>query len=489
MLKGFRHRLALWHAMMFGLALVAGGLALYLAMRGYLLRKVDASLLALADAEVSSAFDDPDREIKLLEPWSRAGTGDLGAVNHLVQVTGLDGQRIARSQSLEEFELPLSPKEIWRAASGQVFFRTLEDATGEPFRMVTVPVRMDGQIRYVLQVGTPLYHVEMTLRGILRWLFVIGAVGLIVAALSGYLLAWKTLRPIQVITEQAQLLGRTDLSKRLESSPAGDEISRLIQVLNEMLARIEAGVESQRQFVAGASHEIRTPLSHLKGEIEVALRQPRDPEEYCAVLRSNLEEVNRLAVLAGDLLTLARFDSGWIRLHRKVLDFAQVVQLEVDRFQAKAERRGQAIAWDSEGVSMIKVDEDLVRLLVANLIDNALKYSPDGGIIEVTIKPVQRTARLSVSDNGPGIPPEDLERIFERFYRGERPRHNQPPGTGLGLSICRWIAEAHGGRIYAGNREESGSTFVVDLPLRRLSGPSVPPGTPGSSRPPLMKKN
>jgi two-component system OmpR family sensor kinase len=234
---------------------------------------------------------------------------------------------------------------------------------------------------------------------------------------------------------------------------------------------------------------MRTPLSHLKGEIEVTLRQPREEEEYRAVLRSNLEEVNRLTTLASDLLTLARFDSGWIRLHRMVLDFARLVSGEVDRFQGQAERRGQTLVFSSEGDNMIKVDEDLVRLLVANLIDNALKYSHEGGTIEVAVKPAHRNARLSVSDFGPGIPGDDLERVFERFYRSKKPRHNQPAGTGLGLSICRWVAEAHGGRIHAGNRGESGATFVVDFPIKRGSRPSAPPGTPGSSRPPLLKKS
>ncbi|MFQ5877594.1 MAG: sensor histidine kinase [Acidobacteriota bacterium] len=467
MLRSFRSRLALWHAFILTTTLAAGGSVLFLALREFLLRKVDASLMALAETEVASAFDDPLREVHLHEPVPGLGSPGVGQIDKMVQILALSGEVIARSSNLGPLQLPHSPKVRDRVRRGRAVFETVADFHGQKVRIVSVPVRLGGEVKYVLQVGASLEGVRSTMSEILWLLAVLGTTSLVLSTTSGYLLARKSLRPIREIANQARHIGETDLSRRLEPVSSDDEIENLTQVLNDMLSRVQVGLESQRQFLAGASHEIRSPLSVLKGEIEVALRRSRDAEEYRAVLRSNLEEVNRLSRLVGDLLTLARIDYGGIHLRREPLRIGTMLADAVERNRPRALSRGQTIRMDESGDAIVEADADLIRQLFDNLLDNALKYSPRGAEVRARIRCGDGLARIEVRDTGPGIPASELDRIFERFYRCDRARSGDPAGTGLGLSICKWITEAHRGRIGVRSREGEGSTFVVEIPCGR----------------------
>lgn len=234
-----------------------------------------------------------------------------------------------------------------------------------------------------------------------------------------------------------------------------------------MLDRIERGFEHQRRFTADASHELRSPLSRLRSEMEVTLRRPRAAPEYEAVLRSALEEVERLSRLSEELLTLARLDAGeGAEASQVPVPLTPLVEEELKRLEAEAGERKLAVVLEGHPGLMVQgTPEALLRLVVANLLHNAVKFSPPGGRVTVTVAPEGAQGVLAVSDIGPGIPPEDLPRVFDRFYRASASRSPDVPGVGLGLAIARAIVEARGGRIAVQSTPGGGATFTVRLPL------------------------
>ncbi|HTU00385.1 MAG TPA: ATP-binding protein, partial [Candidatus Sulfotelmatobacter sp.] len=304
-------------------------------------------------------------------------------------------------------------------------------------------------------------------------------VALCLAGGGGWLLARRALRPVDQMTLAARRIEAEDLSLRIAGPRTDDELGRLARTLNEMLARLEAGFAQVRRFSADASHELRTPLTVLRGEIEVALRSPRDSDEYRRVLSSTLEEVERMARLVEDLLLLSRADAGGLRWESERVELDHLVE-EVAK-QGDVLARGKQIHVRLKDLAPLVVQGDGRRLkqLLLNLVDNAIKYTPDGGQVSLGLRttpaessggPVSSPAareevEITVQDTGIGIPPDEIPRIFERFYRADPARSREAGGAGLGLCIGKTIAEAHGGRIEVNSTPGVGSTFRVLLPL------------------------
>jgi heavy metal sensor kinase len=285
------------------------------------------------------------------------------------------------------------------------------------------------------------------------------------------------------MTTTARRIEAERLAQRLEGEEADDELGRLARTLNEMLARLEAAFAQVRRFSADASHELRTPLTVLKGEIEVALRSPRDSGEYQRVLASALEEVESMTRLVDDLLLLSRADAGALRWGAEPVELDRLVE-EVAK-EGEILGRGKQVRVKIQGLEPLIVQGDGQRLkqLLRNLVDNGVKYTPPGGQVSLALRAVKREtsnvkrmgseigqaggdlAEITVQDSGIGIPPEALPRIFERFYRVDPARSREAGGAGLGLCIARTIAEAHGGRIEVQSIPGAGSTFTIVLPL------------------------
>ncbi len=255
-------------------------------------------------------------------------------------------------------------------------------------------------------------------------------------------------------------------------------MGRLARTFDEMIARLDDAFRRQRQFTADASHELRTPLTAIKGQVEVALDQPRDADAYRAVLRGVNAEVDRLIRLVGSLLTLARADAGQIPLARDTVDVAELVNGAVEGVRSTARQRHIALTVDIGPIVVLHADEDLLLQLLLNLLDNALKHTPPGGQVRVGWRVRAGQLALPVGDTGPGIAPEHLPRIFDRFYRADPARDRAAGGAGLGLAIGRWIAEAHGGTVAATSAPGAGAVFTICLPLggreRPPSGPAPP---------------
>jgi two-component system OmpR family sensor kinase len=289
---------------------------------------------------------------------------------------------------------------------------------------------------------------------------------LLAVGVTGAVLARRALRPIDRIVQRAHTIGEGNLGERLPHPGRGDEIGRLVDTLNEMLERIERSVDTQRRFTDDASHELLSPLSRLRAELEVTLRRPRERSEYEEALGSCLQEVQRLSRMAEEMLMLARLDAGdsagpmaTPQTVGSILDQAMA------RFEAEAHRREVALDLESGGNLGGQVAAGAAAIIVENVIDNAVKYSPRGGRVAIRTRGEGRHAVIEVSDSGPGLHPDEIDKLFGRFHRGWAAHVTKEPGTGLGLAISHALARQQGGHIAVASERGKGATFTIHLPL------------------------
>ena len=284
------------------------------------------------------------------------------------------------------------------------------------------------------------------------------------AGVGGYIMARRALAPIDRLASEAQRITADRLHERLSVPNPDDEIGRLAAVINGTLARLESSFDQLRRFTADASHELRTPLAVMRATGEVGLGETRTAADYRETIGSMLEEVDRLTRLVETLLRLSRGDAGTVRLSRETLDLGQLTRDVVSSLSILAEERRQR--WHLELADGVRVFADrlVLRDAIANVVDNAIKYGPQGSTIGVRVRVEGQEGVLAVMDEGAGIPVEHHERIFDRFYRIDEHRSRDGGGTGLGLAIAKWAVEANGGRI-ALETAYSGAAFRIALPM------------------------
>ena len=344
-------------------------------------------------------------------------------------------------------------------------YETVKGDGPYPVRILTQPVIEGGRVTRLVQVGMSLESMINTRQ---RFLLIMAAVlpmGLLLAGGGGWLLARRALKPVDRITAAAKRISGEHLKERLQETGMDDELDRLAKTLNDMLARLEGAFVQVRQFSADASHELQTPLTILKGELEVALRSSRSPEEYRQVITSGLEEIDRIIRLVEGLLLLSRADAGVLRMDHQPVPLEDLLREVYDHIKVLAEKHSIDFSLGPVSPVAVQGDYEHLRRLIMNLVDNAIKYTPSGGRVDLSCMADDEWARITVSDTGVGLSPEDQERVFQRFYRVEPARSKEGEGTGLGLCIARSIAEAHGGRIEVVSLLGQGATFTVLLPL------------------------
>jgi two-component system OmpR family sensor kinase len=385
-------------------------------------------------------------------------------LDRLVQIVDADGHVLARSANLGTARLPTPPTLLERLAAGETVFETLPKFGEEPTRLVSVPVHAHGS-RLAIQVAGSLDDVNHVLESAGLLFLVMGLALILAVGTAGTVLTRRVFRAIDEVVRQAHRIGEASLSERLPHPGTHDEIGRLVDTLNEMLDRLEQSFEVQRRFTSDASHELRSPLSRLRTELEVTLRRPRDTTEYVETLRSCLEEVERLTLLVEELLVLARLDAGQERGLSETVPLNPIAEEAVCRLEPMARERQVRITLDPSPPVAARVARGSANLVLANLLDNAVKFSPPGGRVSIRLAIDGPDAVLSVSDEGPGIRVDELPHLFERFYRGAVARAGAAPGVGLGLALSQVVVNAHGGRIDASNLPEGGALFTVRLPL------------------------
>lgn len=461
----FKARLSLWHAAAVAVVLTAAAVGADWALSRAVHGQVDRALLELARTEAAAA--DQDRSVPPRVHEVPAGTSATSFVrlDKFVQIADLEGRVVSRSATLGESSLPLPPALLARLRDGETVIETREDVGGEPVRILSVPLDVRGS-RYAIQVAASLDDAYAVLREA-RLLFLGMSLAILAAVvLTGALLARRVLRPIDRIVTRARLIGEARLGERLPHPGIRDEIGRLVETLNEMLTRLERSFEAQRRFTSDASHELRSPLSRLRAELEVTLRRPREGTEYEEALRSSLDEVERLSRLTEDLLMLARLDSGVVsEMPTQPVPLLPILEEALERVGPTARSRDVTVHLEPGPALSVRVAAGAASLVVSNVLDNAVKFSPPGGRVTVGVAADREAAVVAVTDSGPGIAEDELSRIFERFYRGHASRSAGAPGVGLGLAICRSVLEGWGGAITVTSRAGMGATVSVRLPL------------------------
>ena len=452
-------RLTLWYVTLFAViaAVWSGGVVAL--VRADLYAGLDRDLASRASQIALSVGTPGDGEFQDISDATLKGIPKQQTAAQLLSVGG---------QVLESSGATLAARPMVPAT---VIARTLRSTTP------TVMTITQGEDRYrvlialmtssghLILVGTNSESVDDAVTRLVTILLLTGPGVLLAAGGGGWFLAKRALRPVTEMTATAASIGIDRLDERVPVPPGSDELSALAATLNTMLSRLETGVRDKRRLVADASHELQTPLAVMRTELDVSLASGDLPPDAVAVLESAREETDRMTRIVRNLLTLARFDEGTLRLLRQPVDLAEVVASTVESLDTLAHERGVDVSVVSDGAAVADGDSEYLRLVVANLVENAIRYSGEGSHVVVSTRVDGHEARVVVRDNGSGIPADALLHIFDRFYRVDTSRSKAMGGSGLGLAISREIAEAHHGRIEVESEVSAGSTFTLILPV------------------------
>jgi heavy metal sensor kinase len=429
MLKSLRTRLTAWYLLFFT--------ALLAAFSGFLYARLSRSLREQLASEVAA----------------RAETA-AGLFRDEYREMNGDAEKAA-AEAVTEARSPNAVVSVWDGA------RLLAASGAAPAGPVVQSAAPAW--RYSVVAAAPLAPLDSQLRSLRRVFFFLLPLALLVAGVGGFLLASRSLAPLAAIAAQAARITERNLDERLRVDGAATEFVRLAHSFNSLLERLEAAFTTMRRFVADASHELRTPLAVIRGESDIALARERRPAEYRQSLEIVHDEAARLSRLVDDLLNLARADAGRRPLHVEEFYLDDLLQECCRSLQALAAFKRIDLECACPEDVAFRGDQELLRRLVSNLLDNAIRYTREGGAVAVRLEPGDTHIRIVVADTGVGIPAECAPHVFERFYRVDPARSRGDGGFGLGLPIARWIAEAHAGTLELTSSSELGSTFTVSL--------------------------
>ncbi|HJP94687.1 MAG TPA: heavy metal sensor histidine kinase [Pyrinomonadaceae bacterium] len=461
MFDSVRARLTLWYAGVLALSLVAFALLIYYAAAAIFHERQDESLRSTAQT-VASAYVEEFEETHSLTNAGQIIFAELTFPNHYVQISDNAGQPIASSKNLSGTVVTIP-----RASLSEARQRGSSLVSVDGLRVAVVPLSSNQELGFAT-VAEPLTVIDEGLSRLRRDFFAGVPIVLLLASAGGYFLARKSLAPIASMNNQTQRISAESLSARLEVKNTRDELGRLAVTINDLLSRLENSFEEQQRFIADASHELRTPLAVLRGETEVALDKPRTVAEYQQSLLLIKEESERLSHIVEDLFILARqpLDAP-AALIKEHVSLNEAIRDCTRAAQVLAVRKGVKLNLQNNSASLaLYGDEELIKRMILNLLDNAVKYTPEGGEILVALVRQNGNAEIVVRDTGIGIPEPDQRRVFDRFYRVDKARSRALGGAGLGLSIVSWIVEAHEGQIKIESAPGRGSTFTVELPLK-----------------------
>ncbi len=460
MIRGLsiRWRLTLWYGGVLALVLTVFGTAIYAVMRHQLLERVDDGLqeeLADVVGEVERATD---RE-SMLGWLSRRFSGHEGFD---FQITDQRGNRVFFNPRLEEHRLP-SP--AFEATSEEPGLHTQQLADLGWYRIVSRKVTgPDGPV--LIQVARSLDGFDHELAELLAVLVTLGPLVVGLALTGGYLLARRALAPVEQIATAANQIDARRLGERIDVPNPDDELGKLAGTLNVMFDRLERSFKEMQRFTADASHELRTPIAVIRAEAEVALSKPLADPEKQDLLGSILEECHRLTWITDQLLTLSREDAGIAQNPREFVDLSRLAAEVADTMRPLADAKELQLQTVLDGRAFVHGDLARLRHVIYNLLDNAIKYTAEGGSVEVVVAQSDSSVRLEVSDTGIGIADEHLPHVFERFYRADKARSRAAGGTGLGLSIVQSIVAAHQGKVDVTSKLGEGTRFIVEIPQK-----------------------
>lgn len=457
-----RTRLALIYTGLLAAALVAFGAATYLVLRDQLERAFDAGLLANAEHAAGALAQDVDAEGRL-RPSERL-IEQFASTGGRVVVLDARAAQLADSSPVASQALGITPADLAAADRHAHAIRELA-ARGDVLRLTVEPVDLaDGtRVGYVAWADTtqPLQGVLATVSSAL---LLGGALVIALALVGGLTLARRALTPVADITETARAISLSgDFAARVEGGRRGDEVGELAVAFNEMLEALEVNHQALQRFLGDASHQLRTPLTTIRANLDLAGRASLPPDERQAILADARDEAERMGRLIGDLLSLARAESG-ARLEFAPVELDAVLLESVRRERQAAPHVRMSVG--SVEPAVVEGDRDRLRELFGILLDNAARYTPSGGTVAAALEVRAGRAIVRIIDTGIGLDETDRGRLFERLYRGSRARELRPSGTGLGLAIAHWIVESHGGKVELAVRAGGGTVATVELPVR-----------------------
>ena len=455
---GVRLRLTVWYVLLLGLTLVLFSFYLHLRLERSLAAQLDDALqvaasqaLALVSADQGQpAFGTTDAAQTVLRRLTQAGfAGRLTAPDGTVWDGFGDAQRV-----------PAGPPPVPGWSSVEV--------KDTDWRVYSQPLDAPEGRPVWLQVARSLAPIEQASESLFVQIMLSLPLVVMLAAVVGYFLAGRALRPIDRITRTAQALSAQDLTQRIGYTGPDDEVGRLARTFDQMLDRLQAAFERERRFTADASHELRTPLTVIKGRIDVTVSRPRTGQEYTHTLHEVGREADRLIRLTNDLLFLTRLGQRSPSMQPQPVALSDLLSAIVDQVRPLAEAKALGLVEEvAPGLRLTGDPDHLIRLFL-NILDNAIKYTPAGGTVTVRAVAEGTTVCVTVRDTGPGIPPHHLPHLFERFYRVEADRSRETGGTGLGLAVAAEIARGHGGTLEVQSTVGQGTTCLLRLPRVQL---------------------
>jgi heavy metal sensor kinase len=458
----------MWYAGLLTGAFLLFSVALYQVLRGYLESSLAQTLVRRSEQIAVSLLADMDKTGEHYVADQIATRYAPENYDRFIRITRPDGTILYASGRTANFDpTGLHPLSVNEVKGDFVQKALLGDGSHV---MVTVKVFQsnDGH-RFLIESGGPMAPIETILSHLLLSLLLgVPLLGL-VAVGGGFILVGRALAPVVQIAKSAEQITLHNLNDRLPLTKTGDELEHLSLALNRMIARLSDAFEQNRRFLADASHELRTPLAAWRGEMESVVEQTRGLPELRDRAGSALEEVDRLAKIVEALFAISRLDAGEAQQEWARFDLAPLAASTTEQMSLLAEDKGVSVSCKVQGKVSVDGDRARIKQVVVNLLDNAIKYTPSGGSINLDVSAHENKAVIEVADTGIGIPPNALPHIFERFYRVDKARSRDAGGAGLGLAIVKSICLAHGGQVCVESNEGLGSRFKVELPLAQFS--------------------
>jgi heavy metal sensor kinase len=459
--KNLRTRLTLWYVAVLAALLTLACSVIF----GLVHLQLKSQLLQFSIEEIETVegllFFTPDGALRLRDDYHNHPESKE-VIDNFVEVRSAAGSVLFRNKRLRG--RPLGGMLFDGEGVGGYSPRSIRLSDGEHVSLVSRSHILDGR-RILIRLA----HSEEPMRSRLKdlflaWLITLPSV-LVAGGLAGHALARRALSPIEQMTQRARQITAERLSERLPNQDVDDELGRLARVFNDTLTRLEKAFDQLRRFTSDCSHELRTPLAMIRSVGEVGIQKNVTCDDYRETIGSMLEEVNRLTCLIDNLLTISRGEAGCLQLRRVVVPLMAITREAMALFDVLLEEKSLHVILEGDESAEVNGDRTFLRQALVNIIHNAVKYSPVGEAVSVRIRNgSSRQVTLEIQDHGPGIPPEDSDKVFDRFYRVDKSRQRESGGAGLGLSIAKWVVEAHGGTIGLDSTTGGGCTFRINLP-------------------------
>jgi len=478
--KSIYFKMTAWYVLVLGLILGAFSLFLYSHFSHTLNKNYNILLKSKAEdiEQVINSYSQEDKSERgeKKEGSVSTNTDFLNALryaveknpsdNIFVQIFRPDGKELLHSSNMP-LSVILAKMAQDSIAENKPYFGTVKITLAKkksfPLRAFTLPVMGKGRVSYIIQVSGSLKPMYFELNRLKAALFIFLPLAIMLVITSGVFLTKIALSPVDNMTNAIRQITSKNLHQIIELPETNDEIKRLAETFNTMLNRLNQAFSIQQQLIQDVSHELKTPLTVLKGKQEVALNKKRTPEEYESVLSVNLEEINKMSQLVENLLVLARIENKDYALKTESINLADTIEQILSSMKPLADQKKIALRFSLSGQVFAEADTNQVNRVISNIIDNAIKYTPSKGEVNLKLSEENAFAKIVISDTGIGIVKDELPRIFDRFYRIDKSRSS--PGFGLGLSIAKSIIDAHKGKIEVESLPGKGTTFTVFLPL------------------------